>query len=376
MHPLLIQRAALLSFSLFLSVPGILQAQQEVIPELRGEVTVGGDPMTEGTVVLHMVSETASGEVDSVRVAPDGTFLLLLPYVPDHAARQEVFFASVEYGGLLYFGPAITEAIHLDSLYRIEAFDTISAPPGGAVVPLSFRNLFLEKVEAGWMATDVFQLRNSGERTLYSPGEGVVWSYPLPASATGFQLGQADLSPDVIRFEDGRMNVYSPLPPGERYLMVRYGIPEDEFVLPLPGQTDRMEVLVREPGPTAEFYPLAPASPIELEPGNTFRRYAGDSLSDLEIRASVEQEPWEVPPEWVGILVASLLAAAGVMGYRLRGKSRSPEAGGSTSDRTEALLRIAELDQRFRASGEVSPAAQQEYEAARKSLLARLKSLS
>ncbi|MGD2122036.1 MAG: hypothetical protein PVJ76_09850 [Gemmatimonadota bacterium] len=372
------QWLSLLILSLPLLLPGTLQAQQEVTAEIRGEVRVGEAPVTEGTVVLHRVSETESGEIDSVRVAPDGSFVLRLPHVPDHAARQEIFFASVEYGGLLYFGPAVTEAIHLDSLYLIQAFDTVSAPPGGAQLPLSFRNLFLEKTEPGWMATDVFQLRNEGDRTLYSPEEGPVWSYPLPSSAGGLQVGQADMAPDAVRLENGRMNVYSPLPPGERYLMVRYAISIDDFVLPLPGQTDRMEVLVREPGPSVEIHPLRPAPPIEIEPGNSFRRYAADSLTDAEIRAQVEREPWALPPEWIGILVASLLAAAGVLGYRLRRRT-SPlgfRRESPPSDRYEVLMEIAELDERFQASGETSDQARAEYQAARNRLLTRLRSLS
>ncbi len=379
MHPPFVQRAASgLLFPLCLLLPGELQAQQEVVPELRGEVKVGEDPLREGLVILHKVSEDFSGEIDSVGVDPDGSFVFRLPYVPDHARRAEVFFASVEYGGLLYFGPAITEAIHLDSLYLIQAYDTASVPQGGARIPLSFRNLFLEKVQAGWMATDVFQLRNDGDRTLYSPQEGVVWSYPLPESATEFQLGQSDMAPDVVRLEEGRMNVYSPLPPGERYLMVRYGIPEDGFVVPLPGQTDRMEVLVREPGPPAEFFPLLPTSPVELEPGNSFRRYAADDLTDTEIRAQVAPDPWAFPPEWIGILVATLLAAAGVVGFRLRGKARLADtaSGKPGLDRSQVLMRIAGLDERFRTLEEPSSEARMEYQAARRKLLAQLKSLS
>jgi hypothetical protein len=186
------------------------------------------------------------------------------------------------------------------------------------------------------------------------------------------------MAPDVVRLEEGRMSVYSPLPPGERYLMVRYGIPEDEFVLPLPGETDRMEVLVREPGPEAEFPPLFPTSSVELEPGNSFRRYAGDSLADAEIRAEVSPDPWSLPPEWVGILMASLLAAAGVVGYRLRSRStaRAAEEHQTNSLRNRLLMEVAELDEEYQTLVAPSAEAQEDYQAARDRLLARLKGLS
>jgi hypothetical protein len=379
MCPLDLKRAIFL-LTLFpsLLVPALLEAQQEVVPELRGEVRVGLQPLTEGTVILHLVSDDSSGEVDSVRVGTDGSFILPLPHVPDHASRPEIFFASVEYGGLLYFGPAVTEAIHLDSLYLIQAYDTVSVPPGGAQLPLSVRNLFLEKAKEGWTVTDVFELRNEGDRTLYSPAEGFVWRYPLPQSVTDFEVGQGDMPPDVIRFVKGHLEVYSPLPPGNRFLMVRYRLPQDDFVLPMPGTTDRMEVLVREPAPAVEFPPLSPTSPVEMEPGNAFRRFVGENLFDEEVRSVMAAEPWSLPAEWLGLFVTALLGAAGVVAYRLRGggPSRSTASPDQEPTRAGILMSIARLDDDFEESVEKSVEGREEYLAARRRLLSNLRRLS
>jgi hypothetical protein len=368
----------------FLLLPSAVKGQEEVIAYLNGKVTLAQEPLPRGTVVLHQVSEMESGEIDSVRVAADGTFQLRLPHVPDHATRPEIFFASVEYGGLLYFGPAVTEAVQLDSLYEIQVFDTLSVPPGGADIPLAGRSLFLEKNAEGWTVTDVFQLMQDGTKTLYSPEDGVVWGYPIPPSAEDFQLGQADLAPDAVQFINGRVEVSSPLSPGERYLMVRYGLSADEFTLPLPGRTDRMEILVREPAPPFDFPPLAPAAPVELEPGNRFRRFAADGLMDAEIRSVAIQEPWSIPPEWLGLLVAGLLGAAGIVGYRTRGRAGtsgpSQEVPGTPAEespsRNDLLVAIAALDEQFHASGERTDEERVHYGNRRKALLARLKRLS
>ena len=67
---------------------------------------------------------------------------------------------------------------------------------------------------------------------------GITWSYPLPASAQDFEVGQGDLAPESVRFQGGRVELFAPLPPGDRFLMVRYHIPENDFLLPLPGRTD------------------------------------------------------------------------------------------------------------------------------------------
>jgi len=355
--------------------PSPAAAQEEVTPLLKGEVRVGNAPLTSGTVVLHQVSAEASGEIDSVRVASDGTFQLPLPHVPDHAARPEVFFASVEHRGLLYFGEAVTEAFQLDSLYRIQAYDTASVPEGGADLDVAARNLFLEPGPEGWMATDVFLLNHDGERTLYSPEEGVVWRYPLPTGIGDFEVGQGDMAPDAVRFQNQRMEVLAPIPPGERYLMVRYRIPGREFVLPLPGRTRRIEVLLREPAPAAEFPPLALAPPVEMEAGTAFRRYAGDDLENAEVRALFAPEPWSLPAEWLGLALAGFLGAAGFMAFRRRsrpGASATP-SGSRVPSRDEILLAIATLDEGFQELSDPSEERRASYRAQREALLARLK---
>jgi hypothetical protein len=363
--------------------------QEEEGPVLRGQVRVGSgeaDAASPGHVVLHRVSPDFSGEIDSVAVGPEGSFRFTLPEMPDHEGRSEVFFASIRYRGLLYFGPAITRPAQLDSLYVIQAYDTLSVPPGGADLPVTVRNVFLEKVEDGWVVTDVFQVRQGGERTLYSPEEGVVWSYPLPAGARNFQVGQGDLDPESVRLRDGTMQVLAPIPPGERFFMVRYALPADEFVIPLPGETGRAEVLVREPGPGAEVTPLVPAEPVELEPGNVFRRYAADGLRDTEIQVNLTSSgSGTFRAEWLGLLLAAVLAGAGVFAYRLRRgedrpspgerdlpSSRDPEGG----SREDLLTAIARLDEEFSRVSEPSSRETTRYETQREKLLAQLKRLS
>lgn len=366
---LLLAAAALLS-----TVPLPSAGQEEVVPLLRGEVRVGEEPLSGATVVLHRVGPETSGEIDSIQTVMDGSFEILLPHVPSHSVDSEIFFASVQYRGLYYFGPAITNAVQLDSTYMIQAYDTLTVPPGGADLTLLSRSLFLEKSNQGWTATDVFQLQQEEDRTLYSPENGVTWSYPLPSGTRNFEVGQADFAPEMIRMDGDRMKMSTPLPPGERYLMVRYDLPDNEFLLPLPGRTDRLEILVREPGPPAEFPPLVAATPLELEPGNVYRRYAGDSLSDTQIQAAVAPEPWAFPAEWLGLLLAVILVAAGVYGFRRRGRSlQPPPLPGKQGGRDEIVLAIARLDEAFERNPEPSPEARSAYEARRRALLSDLR---
>ena len=375
-----------------------LEAQEEVEPLVQGEVVAASEPLPDVTVVLHQVSSEFSGEIDSIRSDGEGRFTLRLPQLPAHGVRSDVYFASVRYRGLLYFGPAITSPAQLDSLYVIQAYDTLAVPEGGAELPLLQRSLFLDKVEGGWQATDVFQLLQEEDRTLFSPDEGVVWSYPLPPGARDFQVGQSEMAPDATRFTEGRMELYSPIPPGERFYLVRYTIPLDDFVLPLPGVTQRLEIMIREPGPEVDLAPLTPGMPVELEPGNVFRRYQGVDFQGTEIQVQVAEPTFELPAAWLAVILAGLLGGAGVYAYRMR-KSRpipevEPQGVGSRregpervgpgrerpvrigEDRDSLLVAVARLDEEFQAEEDPSPELRRRYEQRRRDLLDRLQRLS
>lgn len=355
-----------------------LRGQEVVVPVIRGEVRSGEAPLPGIMVVLHQVSSEASGEIDSIQAGPDGTFQLTLPRMPDHAVDAEVFFASVRHGGLLYFGTAITNPAQLDSLYLIQAYDTLSVPPGGATLALSARNLFLDKVAEGWQATDFFQVRNDGDRTLFSPDEGIVWQYPLPESARDFEVGQADLAPDALRLQGGSLAVYAPIPPGERSFLVRYRIPQEDLTIPLPGSTDLMDVLVRRPGPEVEFPPLTPAAPVELEAGNVFSRFEGVNLEDSEVRGRVLSSSFHFRAEWLALILTALLGGMGVFAFRAGGSGRQRGPGSEVAEarRSDLILAVAELDEEFRRAGDGSPQARAHYMAERKRLLAQLKRFS
>lgn len=347
-----------------------LSAQEEVQPIINGQVLAAGEALPDVQVVLHQVSSDFAGEIDSIQAGADGRFTLRLPRVPDHGVSTDVYFASVRYRGLLYFGEAITSPAQLDSLYIVQAYDTLSAPPGGAQIPVAQRSLFLDKLDTGWQVTDVFQLDQDADRTLFSPSEGVVWSYPLPEGAQDFQVGQSEMAPDATRFADGRMELYSPIPPGERFYMVRYSLSQDDFSLPLPGETRRLEIMVREPGPEVSFPPLSPGPPVELEPGNVFRRFQGVDFQDSEIQADVKPPAFHLSAAWLAVLLAGLLGGAGVYAYRAReGQSLPAEA---PEPRESLLLAVAALDEEFQSREAPSARERQEYEARRAALLAKL----
>lgn len=354
-------------------------------PVLEGEVRRGSETMGGVMVVLHQVTPSQAGEIDSLRAGPDGRFRFELPSVPASDARSEVYFASVRHDGILYFGPLLGEAVQLDTLYRIEVHDTASAPVGGADLPVGVRNIILEgNPDGSWTVTDLIQIRNRGDRT-WIPREGEpLWRYPLARGGEGFVLGQGDLPEDAVRFEGGDMLVTAPVPPGERLYVVRYVIADPETSFPLPGFTEDVQLLVREPAPPLVVEGLRADQPLELEPGSAYRVFSGDSLRDASVEVALNPQR-RAPLEWIAVILALVLGLFGIVAMKRRSPApvsassgavapggSLPDAPGTEVSRAELLAEIARLDEAFE-SGPQDAERRRAWEARRAELKARLR---
>lgn len=336
-------------------------------PELviSGEVRIGSEPADSGTVVLHRVSTLFSGEVDSVAVRGDGRFEFVIPG-PRDALGDDVYFASMRYQGILYFGGTVSAAADTADAYLIRAYPTAGAGPGTRL-PVRVRNTFLEPSAPGpgWTATDLFEIRNTGATTIVASEEGATWSHPLPPGATDFAVGQSDLSPDAASFSGGVVHVSAPVPPGERVYLFRYRIPVDEFELPLESGTASMELLFLEPAGELTVNGLASVGPLDME-GATYRRFAGRDLAGTVVTVA-RGEPLgpsaSIP--LVAVLLALALTVAGSILALRKPRRTSARVG---TQRQQVLLALARLDEQWH-GGRIGA---DEYRRRRRGLLATL----
>ena len=364
---------------------------------LSGEVRIGEGPASGGTVVLHRVSAFFSGEVDSAAVSPNGAFRLRVPQAPDPDGG-DIYFASIRYQDVLYFGEAVTAVPEADAPpYVIRAYPTAVGPPPTVHV----RNLFLERAEPGpgWNATDIFELHNAGAATLVASELGATWSHALPPGAEEFSVGASDLSPDAATFAGGRVRVSEAMPPGERLFVFRYRVARDSVAVPMEGPTGSMELLVREPAGPLFVRGLAPAEPVDID-GGTFRRFAGRDLAPATVRMAPREA--RSAAESVPILAAVMTLVLALAGALVLARSqrvapspapRSTNAQHSTNAprstnappqpqppppsqppppppaaRRRVLVQVAELDEAL-AAGDLDPA---EHRRRRARLLRRL----
>ena len=353
-----------------LAAPASVLSQVEAEPVLAGRVMLADSALPAATVVLHRMSDQGAGEVDSTRAAADGSFAFALPSVPNQALG-ELYFASVRHHGVMYFGAGIETAVELDSLYLIQAYDTLVAPEEGADVRLQSRNIFLEPTEDAWQATDVFQLYNDRDRTVVARPGGRVWSYPLPAEAREVTTGEGEIAAGVVAYEDGAFVVRAALPPGERLFVVRYLLDSPTVAIPSPGETELFDLLVREPAPPLDVEPLQQIESVALDVGQTFRRYAAENLT-APVVTITQGEASEPPPvQWIAIVLALVLTAGALLALRAS-RSPAPRAAVAGADRRTILVELARLDEEFEKRDAPTPVQRREYLRRRAELIRRL----
>ncbi len=364
---------------------------------LRGILRLGESPADSGTVVLHRVNPAEAGPIDSVRVAPDGTFEIRLPSMPIPGSG-EIFFASSRREGILYFGTPISAPVQLDSIYSVVTWPSRPAPTDGLPFVVAVRNLFIEQSPMGWRVTDLFELRNDSSWTwLAEPEDDPIWSYPLPPGASGFRTGQSDLAEGGVRFSEGALHVHAAFPPGPRLFVIQYEVQDIEFTLPLPGLTEIVEVLVEEGAPELRMEGLRPDQPVELDPGSIYFRWTGEGLRDLAVRIErgTERDRGAMTLPWAALGLSLLLLGAAAWAIRRAPAGRSPAQGalpppasprtvrslpgsgagvsrGPAPERDALLLEIARIDDAFEALNEPDEEARTRYHERRSELLALL----
>lgn len=318
-----------------------MTSQEPATLVIAGEVHIGEELADSGTVVLHRVSAFFTGEMDSVSVGPGGGFEFVIPQLSE-APGDDVYFASIRYQGVLYFGGPVTEAADTVGTYLIRAYRAVGAGPGTRL-PVRVRNTYVDRAESGtgWRVTDLFEIENLTRTTIIASENGASWSYGLPPGAVGFTVGQSDLASDAASFRGGRVHTSAPVPPGESVYLFHYRISDDAFTLPLEGATGSMELLFREPAGELTVGGLAAVGPIDME-GGTFQRFAGRDLAP----SIVTVEPGQaLTPSSSIPLVAVLLALALTVAGSLLAMRTRPRPARVTNARRQALVEIARLDE-------------------------------
>lgn len=335
----------------------------------------GERPVPGQVVVLHRISSDSAGPVDSMRTGRDGAYRFSYRTTGDGS----MYVVSTRYSGIAYFTPPLTRPVVRGDSATVLVYDTTSV---GDPLVARGRHFIISPPEASGnrRVVDVFEVANESPSTrVAGSNPHGTWRIRLPDGASSPQVGQGDVPPDAVRFEQGVATIFSPFSPGIRQVVLIYELPvtATQLTLPFDQPVSTVEILVEGAGAEASG-PVQRQETVALE-GRQFDRFLGQDLPagatvSLTLpggRASLARLR--------NLALVALAALALTLGVVYGRKARAPGAGPAGTpvpeDTTnpEVLARaIAALDAAHEGRASPTPAEVAAYERRRAELKAQL----
>jgi hypothetical protein len=297
-------------------------------------------------VVLHRVGSDRAAPLDSVRSAADGGFRFR--YRPS-GARDALYFVSATYRGIAYFSPPLRSDSVSGGDADVLVFDTTTDT---SKLRLQGRHLVLGAPRGSQReVVEVFEIENEGVRTVVARDSAApIWSIVLPARASGVTVSQGDISAGAVNIVPGRAEIFAPISPGVRQLVLTYVVGTVAFPLsrPLGRPTSVLEVLLEEPRAQVDGAQLREVASATIE-SRIFRRFlAQDVPASAVIRVSAPAPAAQNP---AAMRVLAIVLALGMLGaftvWWLRRRSRAAPAVRPASESERLIAELAALDASF-----------------------------
>ena len=271
------------------------------------------DPVADAWVVLHRVGPDRAGPLDSVRSDVRGRYSFRYERT---GSEDALYFVSASHDGIAYFTPPLTEANVSGDDGEIAVFDTTSGR-----VPLSVRghHVVVSAADANAQRSivEVYDVSNDTSVTRVAPDDNpahATWQVHIPPTATGFKVGQGDISPAAVTSANGLVSVFAPLAPGIKQISFSYSLAAESFPLKLPLEQDTgiYEVMIEEKAGSVTGPRLKEVDPVTVDERN-FRRFLASDVP----RNSVTVVDLPAPPPAHSVdsryLVALTLVIGGAM---------------------------------------------------------------
>jgi hypothetical protein len=249
-----------------------LQAQD--VRPIAGRVirVVGRDTVAVpgAMVLLHGVSPTVQGVLDSTRSDADGRWRFR-PVV-DSAT---VLLVSARHAGIEYFAPPVAR----ERLGAIPPLDVLVADlDPAAPVTIASRHLIVggPAPDGTRDVVDLLVLRNASGRTRAMADTAIpTWHLALPPHAANTRIGDADFAADMLDLHGDTLFLHAPVPPGDRQLFLQYQIvpATRRFAIPMDQAITTLTLMAEEEALEAGGY-VRRTGAEELE-GRRFVRWTG-----------------------------------------------------------------------------------------------------
>jgi len=323
-----------------LLVPARLAAQARVGGRVSRLTAADTVPLAGARVVLHLLTATHQGPVDSTLTDAAGRFEFRV--TADTAA---LLLTSSRHDGIEYFSrPARATTLGPDTTLAVLVADTSSSAP----VSLAGRYLMIGRPEQGGRrgALDLIVLQNRSDRTRVARDSAApVWTMPLPVGIEEFAPGESEFSAAAVGHRGDSLTISAPLSPGDRQLMVTYALPRGvkRLAVPFADASDSVVLLLEEP--TARVvtpgFAVVDSQVIETR---TYHRWVGSmpAAGAVEVRFPVPGEGGREATLALAALLAAGLLIGGLMLLRRRGARAvaAPPAAGDAAGLIDALARL------------------------------------
>jgi hypothetical protein len=327
------------------------------------------EPVAGQWVVLHRVGSDRAAPLDSAKSGPDGRFRLRYQAT---GAADALYFVSARYAGIAYFSPPLRGDIVRGGDADIVVYPTTSDTAtlhvqGHHIVVATPRGRRREIAE-------IYELDNDGTATVIARDSVTpLWSTYVPTEAESVSVAPGDVGAGAVTLRKGRADVYAPMSPGVRQLVLTYLLPVDGFPVSYPIQrfTAVLEVLAEEPRTRVEGARLTEVASAAIE-GRPFRRFLSRDVApngvvriDAPTPATNKQPAMRV---LAGVVALIMLGALAV--WRLR--SRPVAVGAARTQSDELIAELAALDARFERNAGAGADLRAQYERDRAELKSRI----
>jgi hypothetical protein len=326
-------------------------------------------PVARQWVVLHRVGSDRASPVDSVQSGPEGRYRI--PYRVE-GSGDALYFVSSRYQGIAYFSPPLrSDTVRggdADVIVYATTTDTASLHLQGHHIVMSTPRGRRREI------AEVFEIDNDSTMTVVARDSVTpLWSAYVPPEAESVSVAPGDVGAGALSFKRGRADVFAPISPGVRQLVLTYLLPVDAFPVayPLQRPTAVLEVLVEESRATVEGARLGEVRAAAIE-GRTFRRFlARDVPANAVVRLDAPTPSGGSQPAMRVLAVVIALIMIGAIGFwYMRRRGAAVVSRAAVSD--ALIAELAALDARFERSGDASTESRAVYERDRSDLRARI----
>lgn len=313
--------------SLAVAPLAVAQAPLTVQGSVTRETIGGTRAVARELVTLHRVNSRDAGAVDSVRTDARGSFTFRVA-APD---SQSMYLVSARYGGIAYFSQPM-QGGQSSGPAEIIVYDTTSRD---VRTQLQGRHVVVSSPNASGVRSviDVLEIENDTILTrVPGPENRPTYALLLPDGVENVHASQGEISDKAVEVRNGRAELFAPLSPGLRQLVLTYEVKAAAFPLaiPLEHSISVLEVLLEEQGALASAPGLDNKGPVTVD-GKTFVRFLGASPTDnavVTITAGKGGASGGEVPSWLLPLLLTVVTVGGIAVLARRKPAMALPAGG------------------------------------------------